>query len=80
MRLLSRFWLEFFFFLNERDPGLCAYMHMPTNVCVCLCMRVCVCVRVYVRGVGHVSLQKFSWDLDGPLGVELYVREFNDSL
>ena len=55
-------------------------MHMPTNVCVCLCMRVCVCVRVYVRGVGHVSLQKISWDLDGPLGVELYVREFNDSL
>ena len=53
-------------------------MHMPTNVCVCAC--VCVCVRVYVLGVGHVSLQKFSWDLDGPLGVELYVIEFNDSL
>ena len=78
MRLLSRFWLEFSFFLNEGDPGLCAYMHMPTSMCVCV--HACVCVRVYVLGVGHVSLQKFSWDLDGPLGVELYVIEFNDSL
>ena len=54
------------------------YTCQQTRVCVCACM--CVCVCVYILGVGHVSLQKFSWDLDGPLGVELYVIEFNDSL
>ena len=95
MRLASRLSLKRFFYVKEmqvcapthlcQQMCVCFWPCVCVYVCLCVCVRVgvCACVRVYACvywGWVTVLLQKFSWNLGGPLGVGLYVREFNNSL